>query len=256
MGDIINYLEKMMEFFSRTRRVQRVRHEIRQRHVEVARVSPIGANFVSITFKGGTLEGFVSDSFDDHVKFVFVDPSGEQVRRDYTPRYFDREMRELTIEFARHGEGNASEWARRATVGQRAIIAGPRGSMIIPTDYDWHLLAGDATALPAIHRRLEELPHTAHAIVIVQVSDAADHREFNSEAQLDVQWVATPDDLVSAVRAVQLPQGDGFAWCAGEASVMVRLREILAGDKGLSKDAMRIAAYWKSGTSSHHQNLD
>jgi NADPH-dependent ferric siderophore reductase len=245
----------MMKFSSPVRRIQRVRHEIRQRDVEVAHVEPAGANFISITFKGDALGDFVSDSFDDHVKFMFVDPSGELVRRDYTPRYFNRETRELTIEFACHGEGKATDWARHAIAGQRAIIAGPRGSMIIPKDYEWHLLAGDATALPAIHRRLEELSHAVKAIVVL-VSDAADRCELVSEAQLQVQWVSTPEELVSAIRAMQLPPGDGFVWCAGEASTMVRLREILSHEKGHPKEAMRVAAYWKRGSSDYHERLE
>src|SRR5205085_7963134 len=141
---------------SNQRRVTRVRHEIKRRDVVVARMAPIGDGFVSITFKGDALEDFVSQSFDDHVKFMFTDSTGERVSRDYTPRHFDREARELTIEFALHGQGAASEWASRAAVGDPAVIAGPRGSMIIPLDYDWHVLAGDDAALPAIARRLEE----------------------------------------------------------------------------------------------------
>jgi NADPH-dependent ferric siderophore reductase len=78
------------------------------------------------------------------------------VRRDFTPRHYDQAARELTVEFALHATGAA--WARQAAPGQVAVIAGPRGSMIIPMDYAWHVLAGDATALPAIRRRLEELP--------------------------------------------------------------------------------------------------
>ena len=236
------------------RRVQRVRHEIRQRNVEVARVAPMGSNFVSITFQGDELEGFVSESFDDHVKFLFTDSSGEYVRRDYTPRRFDRERRELTIEFALHGEGKASEWTRQATPGQSAVIAGPRGSMIIPVDYEWHLFVGDETALPAISRRLEELPGDARATVII-LNEAGERREFSSNAAPDLRWAASPDELLSILEAMPLPPGEGFAWCAGEASSMARVREILS-RKGQPKEAMRVAAYWKNGISSHHQNLD
>jgi NADPH-dependent ferric siderophore reductase len=249
-------MESAMENSSPARRVQRVRHEIRQRDVEVAAVRPLGASMLSITFRGDALQDFVSASFDDHVKFIFPDLSGAQERRDYTPRHFDREACELTIEFARHGDGKASGWATRAAIGDRAVIAGPRGSMIIPADYDWHLLVGDETALPAIHRRLEELPAGVKALVIVQLADPADRHELRSNAQLRVQWVDTPDELIAAVRAAALPDGEGFAWGAGEAAMMRRLRDILGAEKGVPKEAIRVSAYWKSGSSSYHQDLD
>jgi NADPH-dependent ferric siderophore reductase len=244
----------MMEAIPNKRRVERVRHEIKQREVTVARVERIGAHFASITFRGDALEDFVSLSFDDHVKFMFTDPSGAPVRRDYTPRHFDREARELTIEFALHGDGYASNWARQATTGQRAIVAGPRGSMIIPVDYDWHLLAGDASALPAIARRLEELPAAVRVIVIV-AGDAGNRREFVSGAQFEVQWVDDADQLVDAVRAIELPPGEGFAWCAGEAASMAKLRSVLSEEKSHPREAMRVSAYWKSGVSNHHEDL-
>jgi NADPH-dependent ferric siderophore reductase len=243
-----------MEVSANTRRVERVRHEIKRREVEVARVVPVGSNFVSVTFAGDALEDFVSMSFDDHVKFMFADAAGEPVSRDYTPRHFNNEAGELTIEFAMHGEGKASDWAREAAVGDRAVIAGPRGSMIIPKDYDWHLLAGDATALPAIARRLGELPGTSRAVVML-MGDAGDRRALASKAQLDVRWVETAEELVAALQAMPVPAGEGFAWAAGEAAAMARLRAVLANDKGMPKEAMRIAAYWKQGASNHHENL-
>lgn len=246
----------MSSLESSARRVQRVRHEVRRREVEVVRVERIGANFVAVTFANPSLADFVSDSFDDHVKFIFPGPAGEAVMRDYTPRSFDRESCTLTIEFALHGHGLACEWARNAAPGQHATIAGPRGSMIIPTDYAWHLLAGDATALPAIHRRIEELPAGASAVVVAQVADAADRRQFASAARLDVRWVSTSDELIAAVRALPLPEGEGFAWCAGEAHSMARLRELLIAQKQHPREAMRVAAYWKPGASDFHEHFD
>ena len=239
-----------------TRRVQRVRHELRRRDVQVARIQPLGPNFLAITFAGEELDGFVSDGFDDHVKLLFEDGAGEPVRRDYTPRRFDRERRELTIEFALHGHGRASQWAQQARVGQRAAIGGPRGSMVVPTDYDWHLLAGDGSALPAIHRRLEELPATARALVLLQVPDAADRRALASAAPLELQWVSTAEEWVSALRALRLPAGQGYAWCAGEAGVMAQARQVLLAEKRHPREDMRVAAYWKPGASEYHENLE
>ncbi|QBE63266.1 siderophore-interacting protein [Pseudoduganella lutea] len=233
-------------------RVRRVRHELKRRDVEVVNVAPLGAHFVAVTFRGEDLADFVSASFDDHVKFIFDDPSGEPVRRDYTPRRYDHAARELTIEFALHGDGKASGWARQAAVGQRVTIGGPRGSMIIPADYGWHLLAGDATALPAIRRRLEELPADVRAIVIVAHDDDV---PLTSAARLDVWQVSDGAALVEAIRAMPLPGGDAFVWFGGEAAIAARVRDVVHGEKGFPRTASRISAYWKQGASDHHEDL-
>lgn len=236
-------------------RVQRLRHEIKRRSVEVARVEAISPLFRSITFTGDSLDDFVSASFDDHVKFVLGGDAAEPVMRDYTPRRYSRAARELTIEFALHGDGPAADWAAQASPGQRVTIAGPRGSFVIPLDYDWHLLIGDETALPAVARRLEELPAAARVIVLVQVSGQSERRRFDSRADVNVQWLGDAEQLIAAVRALQLPPGEGYAWCAGEAGAMATLRRVLVDEKGHDRHAIRAAAYWKQGAVAHHQDL-
>jgi NADPH-dependent ferric siderophore reductase len=235
-------------------RIQRVRHEIKVREVRVARVEHLAPDFVSVTFEGDSLADFVSSSYDDHVKFVqHID--GDKVMRDYTPRRYDCAARTLTIEFALHAEGHASDWARQVAVGQAAVIAGPRGSMIIPTDYQWQLLAGDDTALPAIRRRLEELPAGVDVHVLVS-GKAAAALEFASAATVRLQVVDTADDLVRALQALDLPAGDGFVWFAGEAAVAKQVRDIVFVAKAFPRDAARISAYWKQGALGHHENLE
>ncbi|MET0982847.1 MAG: siderophore-interacting protein [Telluria sp.] len=235
-------------------RVQRVRHELHMREAVVVRVEALGGHFVAITFQAESLAGFLSLSFDDHVKLMFAAPGGEQVRRDYTPRRFDAQARELTIEFALHGDGAASTWARRAKAGDTATIGGPRGSMIIPMDYDWHLLAGDASALPAMRRRLEELPASAR-VIVVAAADEEDRLAFGGAAEATVHWVDDADALADAVRSLALPPGEGYAWAGGEAQAMRSLREVLVEVKCLPKEAMRVSAYWKRGVADHHEDL-
>lgn len=231
-----------------SRRIERVRHELHLRDVTVTRVERLSPGFVAITFGGESLANFVSLSFDDHVKFMVADDTGTLQRRDFTPRSFDLSRRELTLEFALHNHGPASQWARRACVGDTAVIGGPRGSMIIPTDYDWHLLAGDASALPAMHRRLEELPAGSRALVVAFVDDLADQREFQSQATLEVLWVHSADAFVQALRELVLPPGEGFAWCAGEATVMAPVRDVLLTEQHIPLPSTRISAYWKHGS--------
>ena len=234
------------------RRVERVRHELKRRNLTVKAIEPLTPHFRRITFVDESLSDFVSASFDDHIK-VFID---DEARRDYTPRSFDNAARELVIEFALHGDGPAADWAARAVAGDTLAIGGPKGSMIVPLDYDWHLLAGDETAFPAVARRLEELPAGARAIVILQAADAADRRAFRSAAQVDLRWVATDAEMLAAVRALTLPAGDGYAWCAGEASCMAALRRELVEVKGHPREAIRAAAYWKRGATGHHENIE
>jgi NADPH-dependent ferric siderophore reductase len=229
--------------------VRRVRHELKLREAEVAAVERLGPGFVAITFRGEALAGFDSLSFDDHVKLMF----GE-VRRDYTPRRFSREARELTIEFALHGAGHASDWARHAKPGDRLLVGGPRGSMIVPLALGWHVLVGDATALPAISRRLEELPAGSRAFVFV-LADEADRRAFATQAQAEVHWSSSAEDLLAALDGLALPAPDtGFAWGGGEAATMARVRQVLLG-KGVPRQHMRVSAYWKEGVADHHEDL-
>ena len=180
MGDIVNHFTKpsMSEEVS-SRRVQRVRHEIKRRELQVLRVQRLSPHVRSVTLGGESLADFISPSFDDHLK-LFIDVGAEEpARRDYTPRSFDNAARELTLEFALHGDGPAAGWAEQAAPGQRVTVAGPRGSFLIPLDYDWHLLAGDETALPAIARRLEELPAGACAIVLLHHTSRGANRQRN-----------------------------------------------------------------------------
>jgi NADPH-dependent ferric siderophore reductase len=71
-----------------------------------------------------------------------------------------------------------------------------------------------------------------------------------------VQWVnPTGDALLSAVRALRLPAGEGYAWAAGEARTMTAVRQVLVGELGIDGKRCRCAAYWKQGAVAHHENL-
>jgi NADPH-dependent ferric siderophore reductase len=242
------------------RKVQRIRHTTKRRLLDVIRVERMSPSFVRVVLGGGELEGFTSLSFDDHLKiFLGHDASAQDDRgimRDFTPRAFDPKKLELTLEFALHGEGAATAWAAQVAPGQRLSIGGPRGSFVIPTDYDWHVLIGDETALPAIARRLEEMSSGAIVFTVIQVNDAADKRKLETKAKLVEKWMATtPNGLAEAIKDLKTPAGEGFAWAAGEAKAISAVRAVLVDTHGLDKDHIRAAAYWKRGTSAHHENL-
>lgn len=256
--------------------VTRVRHALRYRLLTVARVESLSRGMQRLILTGDDLDGFVSLSFDDHVKVFFpcaagvlpvpvaVDngvkfANGEEppAGRDFTPRRFDAARKELALDMGVHGDGPAARWARSAVPGSRLGVAGPRGSAILPDSFAWNLLIGDETALPAIARRLDELPDTVDAVVIVEVDDALCEIELRRRAGFDVRWVhrhgATRSTVDEAVAATKWPDGPGFAWIAGEASMARRIRRELIDRRGFDVSAVKAAAYWTRGDVSRHE---
>lgn len=266
---------------------QRVRHTLRMRLLTVLRTERVAADIVRITLGGDELEGFVSASFDDHVK-VFLPRDGETaplvpnvadvgkrtdddskrpVARDYTPRRYDPLKQELDIEFVLHGDGPGSNWAARAKPGDPVGIGGPRGSFVISSDFDWYLLAGDETAVPAIGRRIEELPDDRTAIVIVEAASPAALPRWPARPNVHVRAVYRNDAtenteagtgtvLLDAVRAVVLPEGVGHAWVAAESKVAKSIRTHLVEERGVDKQHIRASSYWRHGAVAHHESID
>jgi NADPH-dependent ferric siderophore reductase len=262
---------------------RRVRHETKRRLLQVRDVSRITPKMVRITVGGDELAGFVSAAHDDHVKLFFPAPGEEKpvlpmltpngpvypegapkpAARDYTPRRYDAAANTLVIDFVLHGEGPATTWAAQARPGHFLGIGGPRGSFIVPDDFDWYLFAGDESALPAIGRRLEELPAGAHALVVAEVADAGEEQTFSSRARAETHWLhrdgaepGTTPLLQKAIGALRFPPGDGYAWVAAEAATAKALRRVLVEGLGLPKDRVKAAAYWKRGAVAVHETYD
>lgn len=238
------------------RRTHRIRYELKHRPVHVVRIEPQGSQFIRIVFGGEALYDFCSRGFDDHIKFIFQDvDSGETLMRDYTPRHFDPERQELSIEFALHGEGSACRWAQQARPGQTATIAGPRGSLLIAGDYDWYLLAGDATALPAIRRCVEELPTNSRIRVMLQMPEDYSADEWQAHPHIDLHLQHTDSALLEQLQTLPLPEGIGFVWAAGEKNSMAQIRKLIRQQTPFLSPNTRIAAYWRKGCPCFHEEL-
>lgn len=244
---------------------ERVRHPFKARHLQLLSRAQISPGFVRLTLVG-ELRDFASDGFDDHFKLILPQEGLEKpllpqmvdgkplidgprpTMRDYTPLRWTTNT--LTVDFALHDYGPATDWARNAPMGSWVGVAGPRGSMVIRKDFDWYYLFADASGLPAVERALAQLPATAKVTVRLAVP-AADRRTLASQAQLDLQWV---ESLVDAAHALELPASEGFIWAAGEHSNMADLRKVVVA-KGATPKRMRISAYWKHGDANHHEEL-
>lgn len=258
------------------RTATRVRHELKFRQLSVVRTQQLTPHMVRITLGGPDLAGFTSPGFDDHVKVFFPDPTtGELVlpggaedgprptMRDYTPQQFDPQALTLVIDFALHDAGPATNWAAQAQVGQVLGMGGPRGSFILPTDFDGHLLIGDDTAIPAIARRLAELPAGAPALVLIEVDGPEDEHTLASAAQTTVVWVHRRGQphgqqplLLERLRSLDLPPGDIHAWVGCETHTAKALRAHLVGERGVQPQWTKAAGYWRQGSVATHDTIE
>src|SRR6185503_17111009 len=101
----------------------------------------------------------------------------------------------------------------------------------IPLNFDWHLLIGDETAIPAISRRLAELPAGARAVVLAEVDGPEDEVSFATKAQVTTTWAhrngvaaGASDVLARTLKTMHLPSGDYYAWVACESLIAKALR--------------------------------
>lgn len=259
--------------------VVRTRHELKRRRLTVIARDQLTPRMVRVTFAGPDLTDFVSLGHDDHVKIFFPgeDPAVEPTlglrgpvypegvtpppMRDFTPRSFDPVTGLLTVDFALHETGPATTWAETASPGQSLAIGGPRGSMVVPDDFDWYLLAGDETALPAIARRLEQLRPDAVVLVVVTVVDADDEISLPTTANTSVRWVhrpsrqaADPSPLLGALAQTALPEGEGYAWIAAESGVAKAARAHLV-ERGQNPSWLKAAGYWRAGDVAVHDHI-
>ncbi|ADV65964.1 siderophore-interacting protein [Deinococcus maricopensis] len=255
-----------------TPRITRVGpHPVQLRLLDVKAVQDLTPRLRRVTLTGDALDGFRSEGADDHVKLFFPAP-GERTphlptfgptgptfpegvtppaRRDYTPRQYRPDVHELDIDFVLHGDGPGATWAANAQPGDRLGVGGPRGSTLVTYDFDWYLLAGDEAALPAIARRLEELPAGAHATVLLEVHDATDELPLTTSADARVRWLhrapaapGTTTLLLDALRDLHLPDGDGFVWVGTETTQATAIRHHLTDERGLPSDWVRAVGYW------------
>lgn len=187
--------------------------------------------------------------------------------RSYTIRAHDPARGTVDIDFVLHGDategenkggggaqGPATRWARSARAGDVLGMFGPSAYFAEPVPLgttDWMLLAGDASALPAIGTIVEALPEGARAVAYVEVWDAADEQRFESAGDVTVHWVHRAGSagevapLVPAVRAAAFPPGSVFAWLGGEAGTVRSLRRHLIAERGLDKRSIHFTGYWR-----------
>src|SRR5699024_12516859 len=101
-----------------------------------------------------------------------------------------------------------------AQVGDLLQFSGPGGKYQPDSEADWHLLAGDEAAIPAIAAALEAMPDDAVGHALIEVASADDEWELAAPTGVEVTWLHrcgpfTPESSVieQALKAVPWREG-------------------------------------------------
>lgn len=241
---------------------------------------------VRVTLGSGQFDTFVPSNFtDSYVKLVFVaddidvaglpqpltqdsfsvlPPEKRPSVRTITVRKVDAAARQISLDIVVHGEhGVAGAWAASAQPGQVIYLMGPGGAYTPDPAADWHLLAGDESALPAIANALEALPPNAIGKAFIEVAGPDDQIELTAPEGMQVNWVyrgaradLASDDragdfapLIEAVTTTLWLPGQVHVFIHGEAqAVMHNLRPFIRKERGVDgKWASSISGYWRRG---------
>ncbi|QUQ67503.1 siderophore-interacting protein [Kutzneria sp. CA-103260] len=221
----------------------------------VLRTEQLTRNMIRVVLGGAGLRAFVPVSAtDQYIKLLFPTSDAERPRRrTYTVRRWDSEAVELWIDVAVHGDrGLAAPWALRAAPGDAIQFLGPGGGYFPDPEADWHLLAGDESALPAIAAALEAMPAEAIAMVFVEVDGPEDETPLRTNAHTAITWVhrrdlPVGDALVKAVRSQEVLPGDVQVFVHGEAGFVKELRGYLRVERQVERTRLSVSGYWRQG---------
>ncbi|MFC6094240.1 siderophore-interacting protein [Saccharothrix lopnurensis] len=242
-------------------------------HGQVVRTEWIAPGMIRVVLGGNGLADFATGPHtDSYVKLIFpqegvtypepfdLAAARESLPRDrwprtrtYTVRRWDPDARELWIDFVVHGDsGIAGPWAARARPGDVLRFAGPGGAYAPDPATDWHLLAGDESAWPAIAAAVEALPAGARATVLVEVDGPADRQVVSTAGDVDLVWLHRAGRprgraVVEAVGKLDFPAGAVQVFVHGEATMVKELRGHLRLDRGVPRERMSISGYWRLG---------
>ena len=217
--------------------------------VDSARLTP---HMQRLRLTAPQLDGFGYLPGQDVMLLVAAD-GNRPVRRRYTIRQLDQAARLLTLDIVLHGDGPGERWVRSARSGDRIEGIGPRGKITTSATADWHLFMGDESALPAMFAMTEALPPDRPATLVLEIPEQSDEQDLDAAATIRISWLhrlgaaaGDPSALAAEAAEIELPPGRGHVYLFGEATVVSRLREVLA-ERGLGQDQMSPKAYWGRG---------
>ncbi|HEY1823149.1 MAG TPA: siderophore-interacting protein [Trebonia sp.] len=228
---------------------------------------------VRITAGGPGFDALRINEFTDkYAKIIFADPGlgltppydlaalreslpadQQPVTRTYTLRRADVRRQQLAIDFVVHGDkGIAAPWAARAEPGDVLALSGAGGAYRPDPGADWHLLAGDESALPAICSALEALPGDARGVAYLETCDPGEYLDATPPSGMEVIWLHRPEPgsqprlLADALLAGPWLAGRADVFAHGERESMKAARSALKARLG-DGDQLSLSGYWAAG---------
>jgi len=209
-----------------------------------------------ITLAGEALRDFPTGQAGGYFKLILE--KGSDSKKALMRTYTIRRQRETEIDvlFALHGDhasGPATSWALSAQIGDPVTIRGPGPAKPPPENCDFHLIAGDMSALPAIAANLEAMAPGARGVTVLEVQDEGDKVTIDAPEGMELRWILNaepglhPSLLLETLREVQLPSGEISGWVACEFESMKRVRSHFREELGLDPRNLYISSYWKLG---------
>lgn len=205
-----------------------------------------------IGFSSADLSAFAtSTDTDRYVKIQFPQADGSTILRTYSVPEVDLEAGTLSIDFVIHPGpdgapvGVAAPWAAGAIPGDRITVRGPGGGYAPDPTADWHLIAGDESALPAMRAAIAALPAQARGHWLIDAAEA-NVQSVSAPPGVAIQWV----DGTLAETLAQLDWLPGRVQCFvhGEAQVVMhQIRPWLLKDKQVPRADVSISGYWRLG---------
>lgn len=176
--------------------------------------------------------------------------------RTYSLRALDRARGELWVDFVLHGAGGiASTFAQEAQPEDLVGIGGPGGRGLPPADF--HLFAGDQSALPSIAAHLEHLPADARGVAVIELPGPEEEQDLPRPRGVSLTYLhrngaaaGTTRQLQEAVFSLNWPaEARTAAWIAAESDAAREIRAHLKGVRGMKPRDLVAVGYWRRGMS-------
>lgn len=227
---------------------------------QVARVTPIGADFLRLRLQGRDLDRFAHDLI--HFRLILqppgaarpawpvIGPDGRTLwpkgeaalhRPAYTVRAIDAAAGWLDTDIFLHPGGRASDFARSAAPGAPVGLTGPGGGGV-PRGARL-LIGGDETAYPALARTLEAAEPAATGECHLFGARA----DYPLPRHPGIRLIHAPGGEAALAARLRQAGCDAEAiWIATERARLEPIKTALLEDLGIDKARAHLAAYWSA----------